>query len=287
MTTQLEQLQRWMQTVIMHPDGVRAGLESEAARQELDIAANEIEQVITRSQALTSVERLEVYGNAYYARLIECMAAEFPATEHLVGEDAFSGFVFGYLQELPSTSYTLGELGVGFADYLATSRPARDSDQPDWADFLVDLATLERAYSDVFDGPGEEQRPLLTAEQLQAISPDKWDSLRLETADSLRLLRFRFPVQEYAAAVRKQESATIPEAKQTFLAISRRDYIVRRRVLEPLPFELLSRLQSGSLLGIAIVDSLEAHGSPPDNLSALLEEWFRTWTAAGYFIAVG
>ena len=140
MAGELDKLQLWMQTVITHPGGVAAGINSSAARQYVDVAANDVERIVSRSRALTSIERLEVYGNAYYARLVECMAAEFPATQHAVGEEAFGGFVLDYLQQFPSTSYTLGDLGAAFPGYLGSSRPPRESDGPDWADFLVDLA---------------------------------------------------------------------------------------------------------------------------------------------------
>jgi hypothetical protein len=282
----LDRLQRWMQTVITHPEGVAAGIAADAARREIDVSADGVEDVIRPSHALSSIQRLEVYGNAYYARLIECLAAEFPATRQFVGEEAFSGFVFEYLQQYPSTSYTLGELGAGFPQYLAEARPLRESDKPDWADFLIDLATLERTYSDVFDGPGEERQPLLTPGRLREIPPPQWEQLRLMTARSLRLLELRFPVHEYASAVRAGTEATIPPPSPTWLAINRREYIVRRRTLEQLPFAILRRLADGETLGEAISQSVEAERAPPADLPARLEGWFHTWTAAGYFIDV-
>lgn len=282
----LDDVQRWMQAVITHPAGIAAGISSAEARRHLDVSASDIDNVIAPSQALSSIQRLEVYGNAYYARLIECLAAEFPATRHLVGAEAFSGFVMEYLQQFPPTSYTLGDLGACFPQYLAGARPPREEDRPDWADFLVDLATLERTYSDVFDGPGEEQRPLLTAERLREFPPRQWEQLRLVTASSLRLVELRFGVHEYASAVRAGSVPSIPPPFPTRLAINRRDYIVRRRTLEELPFEILRRLADRQTLGEAIGESITMIGAPPFDPAAQLEDWFRTWTAAGYFVDV-
>ncbi len=284
--TELDRLQRWMLSVITHPDGVAAGIDADAARQHIDVQIGMVEEVITRSQALDSIERLHVYGNAYYARLIECMGGEFPATQAALGEEAFSGFVMGYLQVSPSTSYTLGELGRAFPQYLAASRPPREIDGPDWADFLIDLATLERAYSEVFDGPGEERIQLMQADDLLSIPPDRWGDARLQTAASLRLLTFQFPVQEYAAAVRKQEEATIPQPAQTWLAISRRDYIVRRRPLAPAAYALLGQLQQGATLGDAIETVVSDADVDMSTFATRLQEWFRSWTSDGYFVAV-
>src|SRR5690348_9320961 len=99
---------RWMQAVIMHPDGFDAGLASEAARQHLDVAPEDVEKVVTRSISQTSVERLSIYANAYYARLLECLGEEFPVLKQTLGEETFDAFAFDYLQQYPSQSYTLG-----------------------------------------------------------------------------------------------------------------------------------------------------------------------------------
>ena len=62
---QLDQIQRWMMSVISHPDGIVSGIESEDAQREVSVSTEQIEQVITRSRQCSSIERLQVYGNAY------------------------------------------------------------------------------------------------------------------------------------------------------------------------------------------------------------------------------
>ncbi len=279
----LAQIQRWMRTVITHPDGITGGLNSPEAQAELSISAKDVEQVIGRSQALSSIERLQVYGNAYYARLIECLAAEFPALRHAVGEEVFSGFVFGYLQQHPPESYTLSALGRGFPLYLRESRPSRNAEAPDWADFLVDLSTLERSYAEVFDGPGEEHEPRFDASALASIPEVQTAGVRLLTARSLRLLEVRFPVHEYEMAVRRQRQTEVPAAAATWLAIHRREYVVHRRPLSRVQFSLLGRLQQGANLGEAVA-AMEAEALDlSDACAEQLQSWFRDWTSAGYF----
>ena len=62
---QLDVIQRWMQAVIVHPDGVAAGIESAAAQSEVNVSADQVDEVIDRSHSQSSIERLEVYANAY------------------------------------------------------------------------------------------------------------------------------------------------------------------------------------------------------------------------------
>lgn len=186
----LRQLQQWMQSVITHQHGIRAGIDSEQARGEIDISAEQVEQVIRRSQNLTSIERLEVYGNAYYARLLECLRECFPALAEALGEEVFDEFTFGYLQQYPSESYTLDRLGDHFAQHLQETRPdAIESaeGQVGWPDFLIDLATLEWNIEMVFDGPGIEDQDLLDLDQIQAISHEQWPEAVLQPVPCLRV----------------------------------------------------------------------------------------------------
>lgn len=281
----LTQIQRWMQAVITHPSGVAAGINSDAARDQIDILCEDVEHVVTRSRSLDSIGRLQVYGNAYYARLLECLTVEFPTLRHAAGEEAFGAFCVGYLQRYPSTSYTLNELGARLPQYLAETRPPRESDdpQPDWPDFLIELARLERTYYEVFDGPGEERLPLLNADDLAAIPQERWPDVRLQTVDSLCLMELQFPVHTYVTAVRQGTSSVPPDPEPTWLAINRRDYIVRRRPLTRLQFELLRQLQQGDPLGMAIEAAVESTDADVDELAARLRQWFEIWTTAGFF----
>ncbi len=282
----LAPIQRWMQAVIMHPDGVEAGLASDAARQHLDVAPADVEQVIERSEAQTSVERLSIYANAYYARLLECLGEEFPILRQTLGEETFNGFAFGYLQSYPSQSYTLGKLGENFARYLAETQPAEseDGDMPaNWPEFLIDLATLEWTFSQVFDGPGVEHETLLTSEQLQAIDAEQWPAARLEVVQCLKLLALRFPVNAYYTAMRRDESPPIPGPSASWVAITRREFIVRRHELNLRQFELLSALIAGETIGAAIERAAAAPGANVEQFIVELGDWFREWAANDFF----
>jgi hypothetical protein len=289
---QLAQIQRWLQAVITHPDGVEAALSSAEARAEIDVPPERIEDVVEPSSRRTSIERLEVYGNAYYARLLECLRDEFPALLHAAGEEVFDGLAFGYLQSYPSQSYTLSELSRQFAQYLEETRP-RDEDEPSgeasWPDFMIDLVRLERCYSEIFDGPGAERLTLLRADDLRDLSPDVWVGARLICVPCLRLLSLRYPVHEYATAVREKQDPDLPDPEPTWLAVSRINYVVRRWTLTRVQFELLEALIAGQTLGSAIERAAKLaveSGESVDQLAESLRDWFAEWSAAGFFRAL-
>src|ERR1700757_621162 len=93
----LGQIQRWMQAVLMHPVGVAEGIASVEARRHIDVGADEAETGVTRSRALTALERLGIYSYAYYARLLECLREEFPVLMHALTQEVFDTFAVGYL----------------------------------------------------------------------------------------------------------------------------------------------------------------------------------------------
>jgi hypothetical protein len=272
--------------VIVHPAGVEAGARSAAAREAIDIAAEDLSSVILRSQDLTSHERLGIYAGAYFARLLDCLREEFPALERAVGDEAFAAFAAGYLEKHPPQSYTLAELGSRFPQFLHESRPDDGEPHPNWTDFVIELATVERIYAEVFDGPGIEQSRSIQPEDLAGLSPERWSEARLVPAPCLRLIELTHPVHEYITAVRKQDVAIVPAAKPTWLVITRRDYVVRRAAVPPDEFALLASLAAGRCVGEAIALLMHDARDDATTLGAKIQDWFYRWAAAGYFQAI-
>jgi hypothetical protein len=286
---ELDVIQRWMQATIMHPDGVARGIASAEARKHIDIGPEAAETVVTRSRALTALERLEIYAYAYYARLLECLREEFPVLKHALGEELFNAFAAEYLEKYPSRSYTLFHLGLNFPRFLAETRPDRQGEggsAADWPDFLIDLATLELTFNEVFDGQGVEGEPMLDAGRLRAIGPERLLQARLVGVPCLRLLVLRYPVHQYYTAVRRNQDPQMPEPAETCLAVTRRNYVVRHYELSRPAYQLLHALLAGQTLGQAIGRAVEEAGPDSANLEHHLRTWFHDWAAEGFFRAV-
>jgi hypothetical protein len=216
------------------------------------------------------------------------MREEFPATTHALGEELFDSFAAAYLQQYPSRSYTLCQLGASFPRYLIESRPPREEGDPEvsWPEFLADLAQYEWTFSVVFDGEGVEGKDILDEAKLRAVPPERWPDARLTPVPCLRLLTVRFPVQAYYAAVRNDETPEMPAPAETRLALTRRDYVVRHSTLDGLEYRLLSALVEGKSVADAIEQVAQTSGADLDHLAANLHEWFRHWAASGFFQAV-
>ncbi|HTN02129.1 MAG TPA: DNA-binding domain-containing protein [Planctomycetaceae bacterium] len=263
----VEELQRWMQEQIRHPRA--AG--GEAA----------VDDVLTASSQLSGRQRLGIYQSAYVARLLECLRAEFPATAALAGEESFAALAQGYLETRPSRSYTLGDLGAGFPEFLRSVRPSRDAEGAglDFADALIETARVERIYSEVFDGSGPEELPAFDPKQ---VSPEQFAGARLTFHACVRLVRLPLPVHGLITAVRRGEAWEVPAEGLTCLVITRRDYVVRRFAVEPLAFALLERLQASEGVGAALTEVF-GDGEITAAMLRSVGEWFEAWAAAPLF----
>jgi hypothetical protein len=85
----------------------------------------------------------------------------------------------------------------------------------------------------------------------------------------LRLLSFSFPINDYYAAAKASECPPWPEATATWLAIVRRDYLVRRIPLEEAEFQLLKAVVAGSTLQEALSASTAT--------AKQVAQWFAGW----------
>jgi hypothetical protein len=306
-------VQQWFQAVVTHPAGAAAGAASPAAQRLVRLDRGSLERLVRRSRRLTAEQRLEIYANAYYARLLECMRDTFPVLAQVLGAEVFDSFAFDYLQRYPSRSYTLYRLAESFPRFLDETRPdqplaagAAGAASPAWPDFLIDLATLELAIAEVFDGLGAEGEPLLApADLLARRAGGDFAKARLAAVPCLRLLRFGYPVNAFyssARAMRSRQPAEspeildaraetaaadlpIPDPGEEHVALSRTDYVVRRYPLTPFEAAVLAALLAGAAVGDAIAGAAAASELPDDELAAQLDAAFRRWTTSGFFRA--
>ena len=121
-------------------------------------------------------------------------------------------------------------------------------------------------------------------DQLQGLSADSWAEARLVPVPCLRILRLDFPVQVYYRAIRDGAEAVPPDREPTWLAISRRNFVVRHHALTPAEAEILGAILAGATVGDAIGQS--ASPADFDSFAADLRRWFHEWTAEGFFLTI-
>jgi hypothetical protein len=123
----------------------------------------------------------------------------------------------------------------------------------------------------------------LDGAELRAISPERLLDARLVGVPCLRLLTLRYPVHRYLSAVRRHEEPDMPEPAETYLAVSRRHYVVRHYKLSRTAYQLLRALLAGESVGQALSQAVERTSPDIDRLPHNLAAWFYDWAAEGYF----
>lgn len=286
----LDLVQRWFQAVMTHAGGAEAGISAPEAQQLIKLHPHEADRVIQRSEKLTALERISIYSNAYYARLLECLGGCFPILKQSLGDDVFDSFAIEYLQQYPSRSYTLDHLGDRFCDFLRETRPApEDGGAGGWPDFLIDLALLEWTIGKVFDGPGTEGQNLLTPGMLQEFPADRFAEAKLAPVAGFTLLAFSYPVSTYYTAVRRaaeSESLPFPDPMREYVAVFRRDYVVRRYQLAESQYALLQQIQAGGAVGDALAAAASIMNLDDDSLAGTFQSWFHLWSREGFFATI-
>jgi hypothetical protein len=259
----LAESQRWLQRAILAVDGSRS---AEAAGETL-----------AGCTRLSAEQRLNIYRRGYRLRLLEVMRGLHPGLRALLGPELFDDFALGYLDACPPRSYTLSELDRRFAGYLSACRPDRNQ-QPArreaWIDIIVDLVRYERAFAEVYDGPGTEHLPAVRSDS-PAWGPD--DPTRTVIfAPCIRALAFCAPVHTYFAAVRDGLRPSPPGIHPIWLALSRRDYVVTTTELTPAAHRFLSALIAGASVRVAAGEAELDPGVAADLLHG--------WAATGWVL---
>jgi hypothetical protein len=156
----LRELQRELQADLLSPGSAIAG-------------------AIVDAPPLNVEARLDIYRNAYRARLIEALDEVYPILHWVLGDETFESLGRAFVETHPSEHRSVRWYGVDLAEFLSATPPF--AAQP----ILSEVARFEWTLSEVFDAA---DAPTLDRGALEAIDPERWATLRFGFHPSLRRL---------------------------------------------------------------------------------------------------
>lgn len=256
----LEALQRWVQGQIVGPGGAKP---------------EEIEAHIVPSSTLTAAERLEIYAGMFPLRMREAVGSDYPGVKHFLGGAVFREVVDGYVEKFPSRHPNLNQLGKHLPKYLGTR-----NDLPQRG-FLVELAALELAVTEVFD---EEESPILDASGFESLAPEDWARAVFVPVRAARILAFEHSVNGWYQAMKEEKDLPPVQKKPTYLVAYRKAYRVWRMGLARDEYRVLRLLFEGK----PVLTALEkgARSTDEATLARELRGWFQKWIEEGLFARV-
>lgn len=258
--------QEWFLAVITSPEHQPAPVDPTSAGR-----------LVTPSSTLSSLARLEIYRRSYQARLIECLADDYPVLQETLGEETFEGLCRAYIDHHPSTEPSLNRFGRYMADFC------RNHPLPE-PDVAADLAALEWAVVLAIHAPSA---PPLTAQDLARISIESWAEIRLVPNPSLRVLAFNYPVSAYLSARRRGEAAALPVARRCSVAIYRTEQSVWRLELTPPMATLVESLSRGETLGASLsLVAAQLDDVPEAQAAQNVTSWFSHAVSSGLFSGI-
>lgn len=285
----LLELQRRMAEDVMRP--LTADFEMQLATNDGSSTSAIADSYVKPNERLSSFERLEIYNRQYWFRVIESVAEDFPTLNAVLGQETFDRLILAYLRENPSTSFTLRNLGSKLPQWLEAHAEfaARRHD------LLLDVARLEWAYVEAYD---RADVPPLTTAEFSNIGPDSTLSLQ----PHLQLLELQYPVDELVLAVHRHTAPSdimsnaaserkhvkrtrLPRTKRSpvCLAVHRYENSVYYRRLDREAFLLLSALQKGAPLGIALETSFRDGALTAEDQALKIQEYFAHASELGWF----
>lgn len=129
-------------------------------------------------------ERFAVYRNNVFVGLIDALAARFPVTHALVGEEFFRAMAREHVLATRPTGPQLAEYGEAFADFVRKFEPAAS------LPWLPEVTQLERLWTQSW---AAAEGPVLALEVLAAADPGVLLDARVVTHPAARLLRSSAP----------------------------------------------------------------------------------------------
>ncbi len=290
--SELKEIQRRMASAVMTPL-TRADRMQSKTRDGRSMRG-EAKQFIKPNDRLSSFERLEIYNQQYWFRVLDAFAEDFPGLRAIVGEHRFDQLSLAYLTECPSRSYTLRNLGNRLLPWLRA--------HPEWMQpqerLVLDMVRLEWAHVEAFDAADEL---VVGPEDLLEVTP----ATHFAIQPHIRLLQLAYPVDDLLLAIkddsdqqsdaasnagsyrRKQHSA-VKKAEQLnperiYVAVYRHQYSVWFRRLTPEAFRMLRSMRQGNPLGVALDHALRGSRLRESELAERVQEWFAAWSQLGWF----
>lgn len=247
-----------------------------------EIPADRASSFVEPSEALTASQRLSIYNQQYWYRLIDSLEEDFIGLRFVLGGRRFKELLLAYLTEQGSRSHMLRDLGAKMGDFVESNPELVEP----YYDLALDMARFEWAQMIAYD---EESLGTLDP---AGIDPDAIGELRVRLQPYMTLLSLGYPLDDFSIAHNKQrtrqsqESALVrnettddeppgePPAPETvYLAVHRYNNKIYYKRLEQGEFQVLSALGRGQALSLALAEA---------ESEKIVQSWFASWMRLGW-----
>lgn len=152
---------------------------------------------------LKEIDRLAVYRHAYFLRLHNRLAADFPHCRKYLGDSAFKNVVFEYLTTMPPSSYSICAVPMHFPVFLQN----HDA-------FLAELAQFELELNQAAEFGSDS---VATISDLELLLPEAWAQMVITLQPSVKLTTFTHDIMAAWQALNEDSEINEIQTTQQFI----------------------------------------------------------------------
>ena len=280
----LADIQRAMAHAIMRPLTPGEGMQRENA----EVAV----RIIKPNDRLDSFDRLQIYNQQYWWRLLGNFGEDFHGLRAVIGPRKFDRLATAYLESCPSMSWSLRDLGEKLESFIA--------EHPEFVapheKLAGEMVRVEWARIVAFDG---EERPRIDPGRIAKIAPEK---LKIGLQPYISLIEMWHPIDDLLGKLRNSaiETGSVsnavaatrtrrpkrllarPRKAPVYLAVHRHELAVYYKRLEPAAYRLLIGLRDGESLDAACAGALAGAKESPEQSAVKVQAWFANWMRLGW-----
>ncbi|MFD0918031.1 putative DNA-binding domain-containing protein [Pseudahrensia aquimaris] len=209
-------------------------------------------------------KRFSVYRNNVVVSLMEALAAAYPSTKSLLGDENFDRIARAFVALHPPQSPMMQNYGAEFPQF--TAELAALSELP----FVADLTGVEWAWNKAYHALDQEP---LTADELAGLTPEQSTQLTLLPSNATHLIRSQWCVFDLFQCRFEPLAQDVDFNTPQNVLITRSDFSVQVIPLSHSDSACLASLLDGEPLGKAVANAMEidAAYNPAELISLSLQ----------------
>lgn len=229
------------------------------------------DELVAAPPSGTRGDRLGVYRNAYGLRLTEFLAHDYEKLRTYLGDVRFREMAQRYIEAHPSDQPNARWFSRHLPEFLGASQHYIQKPE------ISELAWLERALNDAFDGPDE---PICTMADLAAIDPEQFGNVSFVIASTVHRFAVTTNVSSLWSCLKCEEIPPHPEGMSTPLEIMvwRQASGARFRILGDEEAMAVDSARQG--LPFGVICEMMAAFEDPDNAAIRAAGYLRGWIEA-------
>jgi hypothetical protein len=244
-----------------------------AFKRHLMLQDNDIVDHVVDSDRLASRDRLAIYGNAYYARLMEALEQDYETLHVLLGDEEFIRLCENYITSFPSKHPSLRWYGQHMADFLTDQQPYRDHP------YLAELACFEWTFTLAFDAA---DAPSATEATAAAVPPDRWPNLTFSLHPSVHWFGYHWNILPVWRAAKDDD--VMPEItrleSQEYCIVWRHQLTTQFRTLDADEVSMMKGIQARENFA-QLCERLALQGVDAGEVPMRAAGIMKTWLASG------